>query len=404
MKKHNLFIASCLTFILISPSMAEIQSIGSGPLHVQPAYTITRGQLMMGAHSRVFFKDEVLEREDGSSQGITYWDIQGGVGLYYGLTNHFQLGLSQIVYQDTHHDGNGYNLPDNLIFHAKLGSFGPDQGNMRFGAQLDVRLPLAENYNIPLEPYSAGRIGVGITGLFSIISEPMFPEYGININTNVGLYNHNDLGVILTDSEMDTITAQENTKEVIFGLGFSSRHQEITFFAELYGRAFLEKPPTTAYTRESSLYAAPGVGYALTPWMLIKATLDIRILGGDDETVYTYAQGDLLNTPWQHVPNLPSWRVNLSTSIALNPNVHRRTTNPDVQERIRAQTQLSPEVYEQLTDERRANEDAEAELERIRTERQRMEDLLDRLRNILENPVGSTPQNQDNENENSQSP
>ena len=48
-------------------------------------------------------------------------------------------------------------------------------------------------------------------------------------------------------------------------------------------------------------------------------------------------------------------------------------------------------IYDDLA--KKKTEGAEAELERIRSERQRMEDLLERLRKILETPGEAKPEN-----------
>ena len=381
--------------IIATTALATPLGLGLGQLHVQPAWTVPKGNLYLGTHSRAFFKDEVRELPDGTSSGVTYWDVQGGLGFTYGFTSKLQFSLSQIIYQDNHKGGKGYNLPDDLFLRAKLGNIGSDKGNFRLGLAVDLKLPTAEYHNLALEPYSAGRIGVGFNAYFSIVSEPLFPSLGININANVGIFNHNDLGLRLTNLEQDTITVQKATQELLYGFSFSKTGQEFGFFLELYGRSFLQKPPVTAFTRENSLYVAPGITYATNSYLTLMVALDLRILGGKDETAYDGEMGSPLHRPWQTVPNLPSWRINVGASIALSRKPTTRTDMPGVGGTVGASGQSAPvseKLYEELASERRKTESAEAELERIRAERQRMEDLLKRLREVLEWPA--TPSQQ----------
>ncbi len=381
-----------LILIFCFPLWSGAQSIDYGPglFHVNPAWTIKKQSFYLGSHSRAFFKDEIQSVNGGEEkQGITYWDIQGGMGLYYGLSSKFQLGFSQILYQDTHENGSGYSMPGNIFFQAKLGRLSPSNSNWMSGLQLDVRLPLGNYTNIPLEPYTVDRIGIGLKGLFSIVSEPMFPEYGVNIHGNIGVFSHNDLGMVLTNVDDDTITVDETSQELIYGLAFSTSMQEFSLFAELYGRTFLTRPPVSAYSRENSIYISPGISYAPNPWMKLKVALDIRILGGDDETLYGGKGGSYAQLPWEHVPNYPSWRINMGTVITLNPtkSVEQRKEYLNVQkERALEAVSGQETIYDRLTDDRREAENVEAELERIRADRERMERLLERLKTILESP------------------
>ena len=162
MKRCVLLPASVLWLLSSSNVVASTIGFGSGTLHVRPAYGAPKSALFLGAHTRAFFKDEVHQEPSGLSAGQTFWDIHGAFGLSYGLTSRFELGITSILYQDNHRNSNGYNLPDDLILHAKLGSLGRASGNTRFGVQLDLRLPTGEFHNLPLENYSAGRI-MGVT-------------------------------------------------------------------------------------------------------------------------------------------------------------------------------------------------------------------------------------------------
>ncbi len=395
MKRFKFFAALAVLLSIVSTGASLDIGLGSGPMRVSSALTVPRGQLYLGTHSRAFFKDEVAKASTGLSSGETFWDIQGALGLHYGFTSRLELGISQILYQDNHKGNKGYNFPDDLYLRAKLGSIGPKASSIRLGAQVDVRLPTAEHHNLALEPYSAGRIGMGIIGLFSIVSQPLFPDIGFNINVNAGVFTHNDLGIQLSEVTDDTLFVRKDTQEFIYGLSFSKANQEFGFFAELYGRRFLQQPPVSAFTRENSLYFSPGISYAPNPWLHLKVALDLRLLGSKDETYYNGEGGSLIARPWQTVPNLPTWRINVGAVVALHSQKRvqpaPRTTGQG-QLITSAPGPADEKLYKSLADSRQETENAEAELERIRSERQRMEDLLQRLRRILEQPASGSAQ------------
>ncbi|MBN1541592.1 hypothetical protein JW992_05565 [candidate division KSB1 bacterium] len=366
---------------------------GGGPLQVVPAWNLPKGQMILGTHSRAFFTSRVREEANGRRTGITYWDIQGGLGLTYAFTSKLQFGLNPIVYQDNHVNGDGYNLPDDLYLSAKLGSIGRPAGTLRVGAQLDIRFPIADEHNLPLEPYSAGRIGVGIRGLFSILSEPLYPEDGTNIHLNLGFFNHNDLGVRILETAFDTVQVTSGTREIRYGAAFSAPINDFIVFTELFGTTFLKKPPEQAFGRESSLYFSPGISYAANPWLRLRVSFDLRLLGGTDETVFNSLNTVYTKDPWSSVPNYPTWRINVGAVIALRPGLQLITAEDRAERAKQKEEELPADatIYDQLAKERQETEGAEAELERIRRERQRMEDLLERLRTILETPSEPPP-------------
>ena len=394
MKKRQFVLSVIVLYGIFGASTSFGITFGSNGLHVQTAYTIPKGSMYAGGHSSAYFKDEVHNTSDGVSSAVTYWNVQGRVGLFYGFTPNVEFSGSQIFYQDTNTGGVAYNIPDDLWLRAKFGSIGQKKSSVRLGAQLDLRLPTGEVDNIPLEPYSSSRIGLGVMGLFSIISDPLFPSTGVNINANLGFFNHNDAGLALTGNSKDSITSEKSTKEVLYGASFSRMLQEFGFFAELYGNYFIEAPPVTAYTRENSLYLTPGIIHKPNSWLSLKVALDILLVGDDDKTAYYGESGSLLRKPWQKVPNLPSWRINVGATITLRSGETKLAVGPSglnsVSSVVPKNSKTQEALYEELARERKTTDTAEIELERIRSERERMEGLLERLRNILEKPAGTT--------------
>ncbi|MBC7185424.1 MAG: hypothetical protein H5U38_00160, partial [Calditrichaeota bacterium] len=84
------------------------------------ARSLPRGELVAIAYSEAYFKQVEYTQPSGRLFHVTYWDIQGNVGLRYAVSDHLELGLRQIHYQDNHKVSPGFNLPDDLFISAAL--------------------------------------------------------------------------------------------------------------------------------------------------------------------------------------------------------------------------------------------------------------------------------------------
>ncbi len=389
-------VRASLFLLLLSSAASSTPSYTGIALQVSPAYTAVKGGLFITPHSRYYFKNEKFSVK-GEPTAETYWLIQSGMGIVYGFTHHLEFGLYQILYQDAHRSPEVYNLPDDLFLYATLGGFGRKNGNVRLGTQLEIRFPTAKYHNLVLEPYASDRISWSIKGLFSIITETKDPSRGVNIHANIGYVQHNDLGLTLSGRAHDPIAVQKNTTEWLYGVAFSRSFSEFAFFAELYGRAFAQKPPITAYTRENQLYFSPGIGYRANRWLFLCMALDVLILGRNDETQYDGNKNSYTPRLWYTVPNLPTWRLNISSVLSLQTKKTAATPLPTIktdQPQIAIDVNAKEnKVQQELLKEQIRTESAESELEKIRAERQRMEDLLERLRKILETPTKEKPDN-----------
>ncbi|HPR88765.1 MAG TPA: hypothetical protein PL181_12160 [bacterium] len=386
MKKH-LLIASFLT-LAVSLAAGEITRL---PLQqVRPAWTIPHGHLYAQLPVRFFFQDQIHELAPHLITGETYWDIQNSLTLIYGLRDHIDLSLQQIIYQDNHKPGKGYNLPDDLFLRARFAGFGAAESPLRWGGLVELRLPLAEYHNLPLEPYAAGRVALGLSLLVSRLGAIDQPGAGRSLNANLGFFFHDDHGLVLTTAAQDTLVAMHNSIEFVYGGAFTQRLGRLDLCAELQGRAFLRKPAATAYTRENFLYFSPGLSYTLPSTVQVHLAADLRLTGNVDETRYIGSSSQ----PWQTLPNVPQWRITAGLTIPLIPfpDLHpgRAKNAPgDI-----SQQELEQELYRQLATERQKAEQSEQTLERIRAERERITTVLKHLHEMLDNrkamPADST--------------
>jgi hypothetical protein len=386
MKKFSL-----LALVVILPSGLLAGEVTRIPLQqVRPAYPISRGHLYAQIPVRFFFQDQILELAPNLYTGETYWDIQNSLSLFYGLHEHVDLSLQQIIYQDNHKPGTGYNLPDDLFLRARLAGFGNPELPWRYGGQIELRLPVADYHNLPLEPYAADRAGMGVSFLASHLASPDNPGRGRTLNANLGFFFHNDRGLVLTTAEEDTLSAAHNSSEFIYGLSVTQILGRFDLQAELYGRAFMRKPAATAYTRENYLYFTPAISYMLPSTIQLQLAADVRLSGNVDDT--DYLNGNAL--PWKSLPNVPEWRLTAALTVPLIPFPEAK---PDADKPVigdYSQQQLEQELYRQLAAERKKAEEAEANLARIRAERERIDKIMQQLGQTLEShkvqPADST--------------
>ena len=83
------------------------------------------------------------------------------------------------------------------------------------------------------------------------------------------------------------------------------------------------------------------------------------------------------------LPTYPTWRVNFSVKVNLVSKLKGRFEQKEDLESINP-GKKKKNVYEQISAERKQIENAEVELQKIRDERKKMDEILNRLRKALE--------------------
>ncbi len=372
----------------------------SGPRHVGSAWNIYRGALYLSGQGRFYAKQDIFTGPNGIESGVTVWDSQTSAGIYWGVANHWQIGVIPIISQKNHQSDDESDSPGDVLLNLKLGSIGPYLAPLKMALQLDLRLPTGATHNIPLNPYAAGAVGFGGMGLLSINSRPGEPQSGFSLDVNLGYFNHNDKGIKLTDNEADTIMTAAATQELIVGTALRIMGKKLGFFTEAHGRYFLQPPPATAYTRENSLYVTPGFIYQFNPYIRIESSIDILLQGKDDETLYEENGVRIVQKPWETVPNLPEWRFNFGVSLRLKkgkppqPRQQQASGEPAKTEQVKKGSKKKSKkqqqrdiraMEERLKQKSRQEQESEAlRRERMQRERERMEALLKKLREELQ--------------------
>ncbi len=378
MKKINqILFAVVILLTHILPASGGTDPGNRGPIYLSTAWNLVKGDLTIQGNSRLYFNNKTLTNANNPTIAVTFWDVQGGLNFNYGLGKNYQVGLYQILYQDNHKSGAGYNFPDDLFLRIKIGSFPAKPGPLKFGAVLTTRLPLAEYHNVQLEPYSAGRVEVGAMGLLSYSTNLVHPEDGLNAHLNFGIIDHNDNGKKFTELNKEYVN-QDKSREIYGGLAVIYPMTKFDFSVELYGNYNISKPPPIAYSRHNYLYITPGITYNAFYWLSVACGFDWRL------SKHQSSQSYLLPCATTHLlPTYPTWRVNFSVKVNLVSKLKGRFEQKKNFNSITSD-EKKKDVYEQITEERKQIENAEEELQKIRDERKKMDEILNRLRKALE--------------------
>jgi len=359
---------------LSSNSFAQTSGINS-PVYIVPSWNIQDGDLLIQANSRIYYKNEVHDEPSQPVKAVTLWDAQGAVNLAYGLGTHLELGLSQILYQDAHagEGGKGYNLPDDISIRLKSGGYQIKSIPLSFGFQLSTHIPLAKYHNIPLEPYTSKSVSYSLMTIVSYAYNTNAPQQSFGAHLNLAYLDHNDSGNNL--DQADGIASRESpgVKELVYGGAFCLPISKFNFSIELYGNKYLRRPPEAAYSRYSYIYITPGISYSPESWYSFVLGIDYRVSSARPNIS--------ARTVTRNAPVFPTWRMNVGVRINLDSRLKKaRSVNDAAINEIQAG---ELDVFEQLEKEKAAYIKAQEELSDIKEERQRMDEMLERLKKVL---------------------
>ncbi len=373
----NVFIA--FVFSVLSSGMCTASTEGiHGPLYLTPAWSLVKGDLVFHGHSRFYFKNEVNDHQGSNRTAVTLWNAQGAFAVFYGLNNNFEIGLSQVIYQDAHsgRSGKGYNLPDDIYLKLKMTSLGPDDLPVQFGFQMISRIPFAKYHNVPLEPYSAGKTEFSFTTLASFSLNSLLPQKSMNMHANLGYVDHNDSGEKLIDGDKKTYYESTGSKELVYGVGLIYPISKFDFSLEFYGNRYLTRPPEAAYSRYSYMYVTPGICYAAYDWLSVIFGFDFRLTAArPNQSARTIS----INTPV-----FPTWRLNFGVKFNMTSRLQHRSVDKEGAAKMETGGDHKKDIYKQIAEEKKQVEDAEKELTKIYEERKKMDEILKRLRDVLE--------------------
>ncbi len=368
-------------------AFSQVQST-RGPLYLTTAWNPQVGDVTIHFHSRFYHNSKSFYQGSHYVNGVSFWDIQGGFQVNYSLRKHILIGLSQILYQDNHKEGAGYNLPDDMTLHVKAGDFSWKNKDFRFGGKFSLRIPTAKYHNVILEPYASGKWTLGVFALASYSKSQNFPDLSPNFHANLGLIDHNDHGVYWYDDNTSKILHKHNTRELVAAVAAVYPLTNFDFSAELFGNYFITKPPATVFSRHSYLYFSPAVTYNPLYWLSFSVGMDLR-LSPNRSSASPAIDSDLP----AYLPTYPTWRVNFKLNINLSSRLQNRFVQKKEEEKkqtvvvtadtTKQQPQTQVDVYQQIANEKKHIEKAELELMQLIERRKQMDEILARLKRAL---------------------
>ncbi len=368
--------------LLFIPLMAMAFNSGRfgsrGYLHVQSASTLYKGTLDAGTNLNFFTKvgDYLGQQKPQNFAAVNWWDVQFNSVFSYGMLDNFDMTLMWRMYQDTNRGGgnldNEYNVPEDIFLDFKTGSWGLNNNRFNVGLLGSLRIPTKKTYNYFFEPYTAGSVEYGFTGLVSFFNDPYLHDRSFSLHLNLGWYNHNDAGKVLFETPTKVFKASGNATELQYGLAFSYPTELFDLNLEWWGIRFNNRPNTMAYSREDFMYVTPSVRFKPNPWFNFNLGLDVR-LSKDEDT-----SSPLLPSPKRNLnlPNYPSWRLYLGMTFRLLPWGGGYGSEKPGRSKV--------DFYESLLKDTKRSEKIEEELRRLRKEREQAEKELEELRQMLE--------------------
>lgn len=373
MKTKILFLVLIAMFLFTLETQAIQWVGGKGLFYTAYAQSYAPGQLGINLFTRSYAVP-VTERYIRNNS-LT---ISGS----FGFTKTMELGLTQSIFQDVNYnywdDEKNYMSPGYSQFHLKFANYKMPFGqNFLFYGVSTSFTKQGQYANIYLEPYYDFGIAGQVDFLCSYFFNPYYPEESPSLHMNLGFVNYNDKEKIFQSSQA-----------IPLSLAYVKSTLKYQYSAELHGSFFVKEPPVTAFSREDYLYFSPGFKFKLFLGFQVGAGIDVLLLGNDETTV----NNSTLNWNQDDNPNYANWRFNMkidyipSTAFYEIPTFEKVTEQSVSRETLRARRVITDRkaLFEWVVDENKGAEYYDLELEKIRDERKKAEEELERLKKDLE--------------------
>ena len=373
-----------VVLLLMLDGQAAVVNGGKGLPHTKAAFTTQAGHLTALANLRSWGKKSTFTYESlGIESGSTIWVVQGAANFTYGINNHMAASLTPILYQDTHKES-GDELPWDAFLNLKVGHFKVEKAPVWLGFDIGARFPTGENFNVIFEDYTAGTFEYGVTGLFSYRYATPDLKNDIRVHANIGYWNYNDAGQnLLPGKDIPGSIVDKTSQSFKYALGVEFPTKDFEYGLEIYGLAWIFRPPVVAASRENYLYMNVNFGYKPHPRYSFFINSDLRLLSGGNTTVG-------LEPNFPGFPSYSGWRINVGMRYLILPKsiyvMHEKAI-------MRKQNQKTKVLYTQLQQEIEKTQRSIRELEKLKKEKQIKEDQLKKNQqaesDIVKNENGS---------------
>lgn len=356
---HSTGIVIALLMLLSSHVCASVINAGRGLPHTKSAYTTLHQNLTTMGNLR--FWGGTGEYSNDDTQGETrIWVASALWNFTYGFSEHGAVSLSPILYQDAHKD-EGEQIPWDTFLNIKMGSYKIEKQPYWVGFDVGMRFPSGKKHNVVFEDYTAGKFEFGLTGLLTYrYSSPQLKS-DVRVHGNLGYWNHNDKGVYLSEVDPRELGYVKNISQSLrYALGVEFPVQQLVYGLELYGMSWLIQPPKGAASRENYLYMNVSGQFRAHQRITIFANADLRLSSGKDTTMG-------FEPDFKGVGSYPGWRINLGLRYLVLPVSDYGFARMSIE---RQQRQKTRQLYSQLKEELEKRKQTQAELERLKREKE----------------------------------
>lgn len=380
MQKFITFIVTATCFLIIQSDAAADQFFGgTGLQHTQAALLYNPGNLAVTSHTRGYAK--VIQNPEIGNFMLS--DGTNAMDFTFGFSPHMEIGLSQILYQDLNLSGTPtqtINFPDDASFRLRWGNLEANYFNRSFlwGLFLVGRLNSGSKSGVYLEPYNSQGNEVELGYILSYYDNPLYPDENWNAHFNLSYVNHNDSGVFDKVQLFSGVTQQ-----FIYSFGWRYPTLRWDFHSELYGNIFLNRPPKNAYSRANYMYGTLGTTFRLFQG------LSFTISG--EYNLFTSNITQYNSLPEGYPDFYPEWRLNgsiqflSSTTFAKINSFAEVKKESEIDLEVRRQTGMTQkEMVDWLGSDQEGAEFIDLELEKIRAERKKAEQELEKLKEKIE--------------------
>lgn len=369
--KTKLGVGILLLFLLFVNVEAAQYMGGRGLFYTQSPVLNEPGQLSFKFYARGYIKNI---DEDAIRHGAS------ALSADFVFSRRVEFGMTQIVGQSVHLGSDPGNvgatmIPGNTMIRLRLGNFSFNMGSkpLFFGFNVSANYRTGNQYNVYLEPYQHFAISGRVDALFSYYWRPFYIEESSAIHFNVGYVNFND----------GDESVFESAQAIPVALAFCKSNLRTEYSLEVYGDFFARHPMPEAYSREDYLYVSPGFKYKLYMGFSIGIAVDILAYAEEEMSIYNL---DLID-----YPQYPEWRLNLKLDFTPSTAFYHIPTFKKPGEVKFVQSLGARRVivdrkslFEWVVDENQGAQYIDLELEKIREERKRAEEELEKLKAEIE--------------------
>jgi hypothetical protein len=323
---------SCIVLALCPPCFGQTTLHGGrGLLRILTAEPIGRGQVFLNSYFQTFLDPSRRRNSLGKDHTLS-------LGFTIGLSKRMELALTPVLYQDdqNHIWGPPGDTRIGLKYATPLAF-----GGVSTGIGFFLNLPTAKTHNVNYEPYSSGKVGGGLVGLITLDMTEAFPLVPLKLYFNFGYLDHSFGDQFFADEE----------DQYIVGAGLKFPIRSLVFYTEFTGEIFANNPFVSF--SENSTRVSQGLKL-LGPWNIIfDLAMDWGLHNAAAQPVNPYYQKDYAD--WKAI-------FGINYQVAWG-GVGRR-----------------PNAAARLREDRRAAE----ELDKIRTEREGVQENMKKMQDALE--------------------